>query len=128
MSESCVGRGCPVYPTLVPGNRLVTRLVRFLTATPLTSGLTDTDVHPTVPVMFDHTAAKAHRLERGITPTNLASTVGVSERTITRWEAGRGEPSYRQGLLMEAALGLPPGGLWADDESRDPVPTAGEAA
>jgi transcriptional regulator with XRE-family HTH domain len=77
--------------------------------------LTDTDDRPTVSVMFDHEAARAARLHAGLTATHLASHIGVSERTVTRWEAGQGEPMYHQGILMEARLGLAPGALYREE-------------
>jgi DNA-binding XRE family transcriptional regulator len=76
--------------------------------------LTDTDDRPTVSVMFDHEAARAARLLAGLTPTTLAHHIGVSERTVTRWESGQGGPSYHQGLAMEARLGLAPGALYRE--------------
>lgn len=74
--------------------------------------MTDTDVALTVPVMFDHDAAKTARRLKGMTTTTLAHHLGVSERTVTRWEAGQGQPDYTQGLRIEALLGLTPGALY----------------
>jgi DNA-binding XRE family transcriptional regulator len=74
--------------------------------------LTDTDDRPNVSPMFDHATARAARIQAGLTPTKLASSIGVSERTVTRWEAGQGEPDYSTGLQMEALLGLTPGALY----------------
>lgn len=99
--------------------------MRYLTDTHVKSGLTDTDVHPIVACMFDHTTAKKARLEQGITPTALAAHLGVSERTVTRWEAGKGQPDYSTGLLMEAVLGLTPGALHvADGQTQAPTDAA----
>lgn len=64
--------------------------------------------------MFDHRAARDARQAAGVTATKLAAHLGVSERTVTRWEAGQGEPDYSTGLLIEALLGLKPGALNAE--------------
>jgi transcriptional regulator with XRE-family HTH domain len=74
--------------------------------------LTDADDLPNVSPMFDHATARATRIQAGLTPTEVASSIGVSERTVTRWEAGQGEPDYSTGLHMEAVLGLSPGALY----------------
>jgi transcriptional regulator with XRE-family HTH domain len=64
--------------------------------------------------MFDATAARAARIHKGLTATQLAAHIGVSERTVTRWEAGQGEPMYHHGILMESRLGLAPGALYRE--------------
>jgi len=57
------------------------------------------------------------REERGISRFALAIELGVTERTITRWESGQGSPSIDQAFAIADSLGV------AIDELR-----SGEAA
>ena len=44
------------------------------------------------------------RIERGLSPTQLGAIVGVSTRTISRWESGDGEPGISQAARIARAL------------------------
>lgn len=46
------------------------------------------------------------RIELGLTQQHVADLAGVTRRLLTEWEAGRGNPSFRQlGRVLEV-LGL----------------------
>ena len=48
---------------------------------------------------------KALRTERGLTQKELAAAVGVSNKTISKWECGRGGISLKEALKLAEALG-----------------------
>jgi DNA-binding XRE family transcriptional regulator len=56
--------------------------------------------------MFDRETAKATRRERGIDPRELGASVGVSERTMWRYESGDSEPPFSVAVRIAHALGL----------------------
>ena len=64
---------------------------------------------------------RASRLDRGMTPTELGAAVGVSSRTIDRWERGVGEPGATQVARIAQILGSSVDELVNDTS---PVPTA----
>lgn len=43
---------------------------------------------------------KRERIEHGYTQLRLAEHLGVSEKTISKWESGRGQPSYENMLKL----------------------------
>ena len=64
---------------------------------------------------------KALRSERGLTQKELAEAVGVSDKTISKWECARGGISLKEALKLSEALGahiddLLPVGAVADKE------------
>lgn len=46
-----------------------------------------------------------YRIEKGITKEDLAARVGVSTRTLTRWENGQNRPRPNHLTALAAALG-----------------------
>ncbi len=48
---------------------------------------------------------KALRSERGLTQKEIAAAVGVSDKTISKWECGRGGISLKEALKLSEALG-----------------------
>lgn len=51
---------------------------------------------------------KQHRLQRGLTQTELSRAIGVTPSYITRLEYGERHPSRRVVLALAKALALPP--------------------
>ena len=47
---------------------------------------------------------KALRTERGLTQKELAAAVGVSNKTISKWECGRGGISLKVTILSIAVI------------------------
>ena len=43
---------------------------------------------------------KAEREKRNMTQANLAELIGVTEKSISKWESGRGQPSYENMLKI----------------------------
>jgi transcriptional regulator with XRE-family HTH domain len=54
---------------------------------------------------------RRYRLRHGLTQTRLASVVGVSQRTISRWERGQDKPSLDQQKYLRDLVWEPPGAL-----------------
>lgn len=69
---------------------------------------------------------RAALLERGVTPTQLASTVGVDPKTVERWVGGR-TPYRRHRHDIAAYLELDELYLWPDALSREQVASAAES-
>lgn len=46
------------------------------------------------------------REDRGVSRFALAIALGVTERTIARWEAGQGSPSIDQAFAIADSLGV----------------------
>ena len=59
----------------------------------------------TVPSDVSHELIRAERRNRGMTQRELADAVGVTESTISYWEAGRHNPRPHARLRLLAALG-----------------------
>lgn len=64
---------------------------------------------------------KALRTERGLSQKELAAAIGVSDKTVSKWECGRGGISLKVALKLAEALGahiddLLPVGAVADKE------------
>ena len=64
---------------------------------------------------------KALRMERGLSQKELAAAIGVSDKTVSKWECGRGGISLKVALELAEALGahiddLLPVGAVADKE------------
>lgn len=56
--------------------------------------------------MFDRVTAKQAARDLGLTPRELAPMLGVSERQVWRYEAGRSEPPFSVAARMARVLGL----------------------
>lgn len=56
--------------------------------------------------MFDHEKVRGARVGKGLTPTQLASAAGVSERYIYRLEKGTSEPTFSIGVRIAQFLDL----------------------
>jgi transcriptional regulator with XRE-family HTH domain len=54
---------------------------------------------------------KRYRARHGLTQMRMAATVGVSQRTISRWERGDDRPSLDQQKLLRDLAWEPPGAL-----------------
>lgn len=54
------------------------------------------------------------RSQQMISVHDLADRLAVSERTITRWEAGKADLTFEQAIAIEEAAGWPRGSLGAD--------------
>jgi transcriptional regulator with XRE-family HTH domain len=54
---------------------------------------------------------RRYRMRHGLTQARLAATVGVSQRTISRWERGEDRPSLDQQKLLRDLAWVPPGTL-----------------
>lgn len=55
------------------------------------------------------------RMRKGLTQTDLAAKVGVTQSSISQWENGRKRPSARSVSKLASILGLPEESL---DESK----------
>jgi hypothetical protein len=69
---------------------------------------------------------RAALLERGLTPAALGHEVGVDEKTVERWIAGR-TPYRKHRYATAARLGMDEVYLWPDALSRDQVAVASES-
>lgn len=49
---------------------------------------------------------RALRLEKGLTQARLAERIGVSDRTVSKWECGRGAPDVTLLRALSAALNV----------------------
>lgn len=49
---------------------------------------------------------RALRLEKGLTQARLAAQIGVSDRTVSKWECGRGAPDVTLLRALSAALNV----------------------
>jgi len=58
------------------------------------------------------------RFRRGWTPKDLAGQIGVSVRTVQRWERGSHLPRLETMELLCRALGCSPADLLGDEERR----------
>lgn len=54
---------------------------------------------------------RRHRVERGLTQAALAKKVGVSVRTVQKWETGAQRPKNSNLLRLARILGLDPADL-----------------
>ena len=69
---------------------------------------------------------RAALLEHGITPAAIGSELGVDQKTVERWIAGR-LPYRRHRYALATRLGVDETYLWPDALSRDVVGAASEA-
>ena len=69
---------------------------------------------------------RAALLERGLTPATLSNELGVDQKTVERWIAGR-EPYRKHRYAVAARLGRDEAYLWPDALSRDQVTAASES-
>ena len=71
------------------------------------------------------TRIKAARQEQGLTRTQLAAELDITETTVTRWEQGRNKPGISQLLGLSRVLQVSPEYLLgADEPNGDPVEAA----
>lgn len=61
-----------------------------------------------------NSALEHHLLEAGRTPARLAEELGIDEKTVQRWLAGRCRPSPRHQYAVATALGVDRRDLWPD--------------
>ena len=64
--------------------------------------------------MYDGAAAKTIAREQGLSPRDLASRVGVSERQMWRYESGS-EPPFSVAARIAGVLGVPIDSLYVQD-------------
>jgi lambda repressor-like predicted transcriptional regulator len=69
---------------------------------------------------------RAALLERGLTPAVLGDEIGVDQKTVERWIAGR-QPYRKYRYVVAARLGVDEVYLWPDALSRDQVAVASES-
>jgi lambda repressor-like predicted transcriptional regulator len=69
---------------------------------------------------------RAALLERGLTPSVLGEEIGVDQKTVERWIAGR-TPYRKHRYVVAARLGMDEVYLWPDALSRDQVSAASES-
>jgi transcriptional regulator with XRE-family HTH domain len=55
---------------------------------------------------FRHERLSATRRKRGLTQLQVAIAVGVTTRTVKRWERGVADPSLENALALAKALGV----------------------
>jgi transcriptional regulator with XRE-family HTH domain len=65
-------------------------------------------------------------LERGVTPHDLAASLGVDPKSVERWVSGR-TPYRRHRYAVAAQLGIDEAYLWPDALTRDQVASASES-
>lgn len=63
--------------------------------------------HDQTPNAETATALRRMRAERGLTLRAVATLLGVTERTVVRWEAGEGSPRSGDLALLEAEPVVP---------------------
>jgi lambda repressor-like predicted transcriptional regulator len=69
---------------------------------------------------------RAALLERGLTPAALGNEIGVDQKTVERWIAGR-QPYRKYRYVLATRLGVDEVYLWPDALSRDQVAIASES-
>lgn len=65
-------------------------------------------------VTFDAQKVQVRRRELGLTNEQLAEVVGVTLRTVQRWQLGEGAPAGIQGIRLAQALGVEAADLYLE--------------
>lgn len=66
-------------------------------------------------VGFDGSALRAARLAAGLTQEGLARKMGVTLRTVTRWEESIGQPNGSKLIALAGLLGIDPDEFYVDE-------------
>jgi len=68
-----------------------------------------------------HTIIRNKRLQKGFTQKELADELSVSDKTISKWETGRGTPDITMVKRLSRVLGVSPG-IFLEDDTDGPNP------
>ena len=80
----------------------------------------------TATIRFDGSAVRRARREGGLTATQLAASIGVSEKTVARIERGENAPAFGTAAQIAKVLGVSLDSLAVHTPDADTPAVAGE--